>query len=125
MRQYLCDECYDDGTVRASWNPLSRKRKVCPKCKGNPASLHPPFPVSTPAPIRPGSIRRAGVHTDDPGERPEMAIPGTNPTYVPLDVTAADIEAIEDAVGMSAGGWDMVNPRELVAATWNRLRRRR
>lgn len=32
-------------------------------------------------------------------------------------ISFADIEAISDRVGMSPGGWDCVDPREIIKAT--------
>ena len=30
-----------------------------------------------------------------------------------------DVEAVEEAVGMGCGAWDQVDPREIIAASWN------
>ncbi|MEN6550017.1 MAG: hypothetical protein ABFE07_28580 [Armatimonadia bacterium] len=35
-----------------------------------------------------------------------------------LVVTDADVEAIELAVGMGAGAWDCVDPKEIIRAAW-------
>ena len=37
-------------------------------------------------------------------------------------VSDADVESVEDRVGMGAGAWDMVSPKEIIAAAWNRFR---
>jgi hypothetical protein len=36
------------------------------------------------------------------------------------DVTDADVEAVEEAVGMGCGAWDCVSARKIIAAAWNR-----
>ena len=40
-------------------------------------------------------------------------------TFTTEDVTDEMVEAIDDAVSMGAGAWDMVDPKELTAAAWN------
>jgi hypothetical protein len=37
----------------------------------------------------------------------------------PEEVTDEIIEAVENSVGMGVGGWDMVDPREIIAASVN------
>ena len=41
------------------------------------------------------------------------------------DVSDAVVEKVEEAVGMRAGAWDCVSPREIIAAAWNLLLGRR
>jgi hypothetical protein len=37
----------------------------------------------------------------------------------PEDITDARVEAVEDAVGMGAAGWDCIEPKEVIAAADN------
>ena len=39
-----------------------------------------------------------------------------------LSVSDEDVDAIESSVGMGCGAWDQVDPKEIIAAAWNRLR---
>jgi hypothetical protein len=41
---------------------------------------------------------------------------------IPSHVSEADIDWIEEEVGMGAGAWDMVAPDKIIAACWARLR---
>lgn len=33
--------------------------------------------------------------------------------------TPADVEAVEEEIGMGSGAWDMIEPRSILKAAWN------
>lgn len=47
---------------------------------------------------------------------------GCDALFSILSVSHDDLHAIEFSVGVSAEAWDKVNPKDIIAAAWNRLR---
>lgn len=52
---------------------------------------------------------------------PGRGLPGDAAPFRASDVTDDDLQAIQDEIGMGAGGWDCVWHAEIIAACWNRL----
>lgn len=40
-------------------------------------------------------------------------------TFTSEDVTDEMVDEVENAVSMGTGAWDMVDPKEIIAAAWN------
>ncbi len=59
--------------------------------------------------------------TEAPGqvEAEEVIMQATDKPVTKDDITDVDIEAVEFAVGMGCGAWDMVDPKEIIAAVLN------